>query len=193
MCVSPHIQDVTPLHPLQQLVLVPGHLQSVSQFLLSQSQPGQQGKNPGVFHIDQVKCCCCCLLDEKAQIWHMSEWLSPLILKPAFLQQGLRKGPCHCTSRLSLLHCFTFPSSLFHSQLRLVVWGWQRTGDVQGKSSCLRNAVQTSLNSLEVTRETWLWFYLGRATVPPTGFQVFFGWEVNFQIIWPRTKELEYL
>ncbi|KAM9220130.1 POU domain, class 2, transcription factor 3 isoform 1-T1 [Dugong dugon] len=34
--------DMTSLHPLQQLVLVPGHLQSVSQFLLSQTQPGQQ-------------------------------------------------------------------------------------------------------------------------------------------------------
>ena len=54
MYVSPHMQDVTPLHPFQQLVLVPGHLQSVSQFLLSQTQPGQQGKNPGVFHIVQV-------------------------------------------------------------------------------------------------------------------------------------------
>ncbi|NIG60191.1 POU domain, class 2, transcription factor 3 isoform X1 [Pontoporia blainvillei] len=36
--------DMPSLHPLQQLVLVPGHLQSVSQFLLSQTQPGQQGK-----------------------------------------------------------------------------------------------------------------------------------------------------
>ncbi|XP_061058450.1 POU domain, class 2, transcription factor 3 [Eubalaena glacialis] len=35
--------DMASLHPLQQLVLVPGHLQSVSQFLLSQTQPGQQG------------------------------------------------------------------------------------------------------------------------------------------------------
>ncbi|XP_030620398.1 POU domain, class 2, transcription factor 3 isoform X3 [Delphinapterus leucas] len=34
--------DMASLHPLQQLVLVPGHLQSVSQFLLSQTQPGQQ-------------------------------------------------------------------------------------------------------------------------------------------------------
>lgn len=38
------------LHPLQQLVLVPGHLQSVSQFLLSQTQPGQQGKNLRISH-----------------------------------------------------------------------------------------------------------------------------------------------
>lgn len=45
VCVSPNAQDVTSLHPLQQLVLVPGHLQSVSQFLLSQTQPGQPGKN----------------------------------------------------------------------------------------------------------------------------------------------------
>ncbi|XP_044524972.1 POU domain, class 2, transcription factor 3 [Gracilinanus agilis] len=35
--------DMASLHPLQQLVLVPSHLQSVSQFLLSQSQSGQQG------------------------------------------------------------------------------------------------------------------------------------------------------
>ncbi|XP_023987093.1 POU domain, class 2, transcription factor 3 isoform X2 [Physeter macrocephalus] len=35
--------DMASIHPLQQLVLVPGHLQSVSQFLLSQTQPGQQG------------------------------------------------------------------------------------------------------------------------------------------------------
>ncbi|KAG8434621.1 hypothetical protein GDO86_012836 [Hymenochirus boettgeri] len=35
--------EMTSLHPLQQLVLVPSHLQSASQFLLSQSQPGQQG------------------------------------------------------------------------------------------------------------------------------------------------------
>ncbi|OBS64895.1 hypothetical protein A6R68_06565, partial [Neotoma lepida] len=34
--------DMASLHPLQQLVLVPGHLQSVSQFLLSQTPPGQQ-------------------------------------------------------------------------------------------------------------------------------------------------------
>uniref|UniRef100_I3MQG1 POU domain protein n=1 Tax=Ictidomys tridecemlineatus TaxID=43179 RepID=I3MQG1_ICTTR len=39
--------DMASLHPLQQLVLVPGHLQSVSQFLLSQTQPGQQGENLG--------------------------------------------------------------------------------------------------------------------------------------------------
>ncbi|KAB1254697.1 POU domain; class 2; transcription factor 3 [Camelus dromedarius] len=47
--------DVPSLHPLQQLVLVPGHLQSVSQFLLSQTQPGQQGKNPGAFQLDRVQ------------------------------------------------------------------------------------------------------------------------------------------
>ncbi|XP_073513949.1 POU domain, class 2, transcription factor 3 isoform X2 [Phyllobates terribilis] len=35
--------DMTSLHSLQQLVLVPSHLQSASQFLLSQSQPVQQG------------------------------------------------------------------------------------------------------------------------------------------------------
>ncbi|OCT70498.1 POU domain, class 2, transcription factor 3 isoform X2 [Xenopus laevis] len=35
--------DFTSLHPLQQLVLVPSHLQSASQYLLSQSQSGQQG------------------------------------------------------------------------------------------------------------------------------------------------------
>ncbi|XP_030077633.1 POU domain, class 2, transcription factor 3 isoform X3 [Microcaecilia unicolor] len=34
--------DMPSLHPLQQLVLLPSHLQSASQFLLSQSQPGQQ-------------------------------------------------------------------------------------------------------------------------------------------------------
>ncbi|KAM4650546.1 POU domain, class 2, transcription factor 3 isoform 2-T2 [Discoglossus pictus] len=38
-----HPGDMTSLHPLQQLVLVPSHLQSASQFLLSQSQTGQQG------------------------------------------------------------------------------------------------------------------------------------------------------
>ncbi|XP_036718437.1 POU domain, class 2, transcription factor 3 isoform X5 [Balaenoptera musculus] len=48
--------DVTSLHPLQQLVLVPGHLQSVSQFLLSQTQPGQQGEKPsGLLHRSAVK------------------------------------------------------------------------------------------------------------------------------------------
>ncbi|ELW65833.1 POU domain, class 2, transcription factor 3, partial [Tupaia chinensis] len=46
--------DMASLHPLQQLVLVPGgHLQSVSQFLLSQSQPGQQGKSPWEFRVSQ--------------------------------------------------------------------------------------------------------------------------------------------
>ncbi|XP_075047367.1 POU domain, class 2, transcription factor 3 isoform X2 [Mixophyes fleayi] len=35
--------DMTSLHSLQQLVLVPSHLQSASQFLLSQPQPVQQG------------------------------------------------------------------------------------------------------------------------------------------------------
>ncbi|XP_009949979.1 PREDICTED: POU domain, class 2, transcription factor 3 [Leptosomus discolor] len=35
--------DMSSLHTLQQLVLLPGHMQSVPQFLLSQSQAGQQG------------------------------------------------------------------------------------------------------------------------------------------------------
>ncbi|XP_044146044.1 POU domain, class 2, transcription factor 3 isoform X1 [Bufo gargarizans] len=35
--------DMTSLHSLQQLVLVPSHLQSASPFLLTQSQPVQQG------------------------------------------------------------------------------------------------------------------------------------------------------
>ncbi|XP_068098975.1 POU domain, class 2, transcription factor 3 isoform X2 [Hyperolius riggenbachi] len=35
--------DMTSLHSLQQLVLVPSHLQTAPQFLLSQSQPVQQG------------------------------------------------------------------------------------------------------------------------------------------------------
>ncbi|RXM90955.1 POU domain, class 2, transcription factor 3 [Acipenser ruthenus] len=36
--------DLPTLHPLQQLVLVPGsHLPPTSQFLLSQTQPGHQG------------------------------------------------------------------------------------------------------------------------------------------------------
>ena len=38
-------QDMSSLHTLQQLVLLPGHMQSVPQFLLSQSQAGQQGKS----------------------------------------------------------------------------------------------------------------------------------------------------
>ncbi|XP_006148854.1 POU domain, class 2, transcription factor 3 [Tupaia chinensis] len=47
-------QDMASLHPLQQLVLVPGgHLQSVSQFLLSQSQPGQQGLQPNLLPFPQ--------------------------------------------------------------------------------------------------------------------------------------------
>ncbi|XP_042088928.1 POU domain, class 2, transcription factor 3 isoform X3 [Ovis aries] len=45
--------DMASLHPLQQLVLVPGHLQSVSQFLLSQSQPGQQGLQPNLLPFPQ--------------------------------------------------------------------------------------------------------------------------------------------
>ncbi|KAM7084846.1 POU domain, class 2, transcription factor 3 isoform 1-T1 [Molossus nigricans] len=45
--------DMTSLHPLQQLVLVPGHLQSVSQFLLSQTQPGQQGLQPNLLPFPQ--------------------------------------------------------------------------------------------------------------------------------------------
>ncbi|KAE8592293.1 hypothetical protein XENTR_v10018715 [Xenopus tropicalis] len=35
--------EMTSLHPLQQLVLVPSHLQPASPYLLSQSQSGQQG------------------------------------------------------------------------------------------------------------------------------------------------------
>ncbi|XP_059563592.1 POU domain, class 2, transcription factor 3 isoform X2 [Myotis daubentonii] len=46
-------QDLPSLHPLQQLVLVPGHLQSVSQFLLSQTQPGQQGLQPNLLPFPQ--------------------------------------------------------------------------------------------------------------------------------------------
>ncbi|XP_074212988.1 POU domain, class 2, transcription factor 3 isoform X2 [Camelus bactrianus] len=45
--------DMPSLHPLQQLVLVPGHLQSVSQFLLSQTQPGQQGLQPNLLPFPQ--------------------------------------------------------------------------------------------------------------------------------------------
>ncbi|KAM8818538.1 POU domain, class 2, transcription factor 3 isoform 3-T3 [Rhynchonycteris naso] len=45
--------DMTSLHPLQQLVLVPSHLQSVSQFLLSQTQPGQQGLQPNLLPFPQ--------------------------------------------------------------------------------------------------------------------------------------------
>ncbi|XP_028931936.2 POU domain, class 2, transcription factor 3 [Ornithorhynchus anatinus] len=45
--------DMTSLHPLQQLVLVPGHLQSVSQFLLSQSQSGQPGLQPNLLSFPQ--------------------------------------------------------------------------------------------------------------------------------------------
>ncbi|XP_004636459.1 POU domain, class 2, transcription factor 3 [Octodon degus] len=45
--------DMASLHPLQQLVLVPGHLQSVSQFLLSQTQPGQQGLQPNLLPFPQ--------------------------------------------------------------------------------------------------------------------------------------------
>ncbi|KAL0626940.1 POU domain, class 2, transcription factor 3 [Plecturocebus cupreus] len=41
------------LHPLQQLVLVPSHLQSVSQFLISQTQPGQQGLQPNLLPFPQ--------------------------------------------------------------------------------------------------------------------------------------------
>ena len=72
MYVSPHVQDMTSLHPLQQLVLVPGHLQSVSQFLLSQTQSGQQGKNSGVFHIDQVQqsaAAACWIKEPKCGAW----------------------------------------------------------------------------------------------------------------------------
>uniref|UniRef100_A0A8C9USW5 POU domain protein n=1 Tax=Spermophilus dauricus TaxID=99837 RepID=A0A8C9USW5_SPEDA len=45
--------DMTSLHPLQQLGLVPSHLQSVSQFLLSQTQPGQQGLQPNLLPFPQ--------------------------------------------------------------------------------------------------------------------------------------------
>ncbi|OWK17851.1 POU2F3 [Cervus elaphus hippelaphus] len=45
--------DMASLHSLQQLVLVPGHLQSVSQFLLSQTQPGQQGLQPNLLPFPQ--------------------------------------------------------------------------------------------------------------------------------------------
>lgn len=45
--------DMASLHPLQQLVLVPGHLQSVSQFLLSQTPPGQQGLQPNLLSFPQ--------------------------------------------------------------------------------------------------------------------------------------------
>ncbi|KAM4702659.1 LOW QUALITY PROTEIN: POU domain, class 2, transcription factor 3 [Rhinophrynus dorsalis] len=46
--------EMTSLHPLQQLVLVPSHLQSASQFLLSQSQSGQQGLlQPNLLSIPQ--------------------------------------------------------------------------------------------------------------------------------------------
>ncbi|XP_033263207.1 POU domain, class 2, transcription factor 3 isoform X8 [Orcinus orca] len=45
--------DMASLHPLQQLVLVPGHLQSVSQFLLSQSQSGQQGLQSNLLSFPQ--------------------------------------------------------------------------------------------------------------------------------------------
>ncbi|CAI9544781.1 unnamed protein product [Staurois parvus] len=42
-CLSVFLQDMASIHSLQQLVLVPSHLQSASQFLLSQAQPVQQG------------------------------------------------------------------------------------------------------------------------------------------------------
>ncbi|XP_031816015.1 POU domain, class 2, transcription factor 3 isoform X3 [Sarcophilus harrisii] len=45
--------DMASLHPLQQLVLVPSHLQSVSQFLLSQSQSGQQGLQSNLLQFPQ--------------------------------------------------------------------------------------------------------------------------------------------
>ncbi|XP_053452100.1 POU domain, class 2, transcription factor 3 isoform X1 [Nycticebus coucang] len=45
--------DMASLHPLQQLVLVPSHLQSVSQFLLSQTPPGQQGLQPNLLPFPQ--------------------------------------------------------------------------------------------------------------------------------------------
>uniref|UniRef100_H0X2W2 POU domain protein n=1 Tax=Otolemur garnettii TaxID=30611 RepID=H0X2W2_OTOGA len=46
-------KDMASLHPLQQLVLVPSHLQSVSQFLLSQTPPGQQGLQPNLLPFPQ--------------------------------------------------------------------------------------------------------------------------------------------
>ncbi|XP_030077632.1 POU domain, class 2, transcription factor 3 isoform X2 [Microcaecilia unicolor] len=45
--------DMPSLHPLQQLVLLPSHLQSASQFLLSQSQPGQQVLQPSLLSLSQ--------------------------------------------------------------------------------------------------------------------------------------------
>nr|XP_033774039.1 POU domain, class 2, transcription factor 3 isoform X2 [Geotrypetes seraphini] len=45
--------DMSSLHPLQQLVLLPSHLQSASQFLLSQTQPGQQVLQPSLLSLSQ--------------------------------------------------------------------------------------------------------------------------------------------
>ncbi|NXX64754.1 PO2F3 factor, partial [Spizella passerina] len=45
--------DMSSLHTLQQLVLLPGHMQSVPQFLLSQSQAGQQALQPNLLSFPQ--------------------------------------------------------------------------------------------------------------------------------------------
>ncbi|XP_009328680.1 PREDICTED: POU domain, class 2, transcription factor 3 [Pygoscelis adeliae] len=45
--------DMSSLHTLQQLVLLPGHMQSVPQFLLSQSQAGQQALQPNILSFPQ--------------------------------------------------------------------------------------------------------------------------------------------
>ncbi|KYO39039.1 POU domain, class 2, transcription factor 3 isoform D [Alligator mississippiensis] len=45
--------DMNSLHTLQQLVLLPGHVQSVPQFLLSQTQAGQQALQPSLLSYQQ--------------------------------------------------------------------------------------------------------------------------------------------
>ncbi|XP_053861493.1 POU domain, class 2, transcription factor 3 isoform X2 [Malaclemys terrapin pileata] len=45
--------DMSSLHTLQQLVLVPGPMQSVPQFLLSQAQAGQQALQPNILSFPQ--------------------------------------------------------------------------------------------------------------------------------------------
>ncbi|XP_074832979.1 POU domain, class 2, transcription factor 3 isoform X3 [Carettochelys insculpta] len=45
--------DMNSLHTLQQLVLVPGPMQSVPQFLLSQAQAGQQALQPNILSFPQ--------------------------------------------------------------------------------------------------------------------------------------------
>ncbi|KAK4809623.1 hypothetical protein QYF61_025192 [Mycteria americana] len=47
------LRDMSSLHTLQQLVLLPGHMQSVPQFLLSQSQAGQQALQPNLLSFPQ--------------------------------------------------------------------------------------------------------------------------------------------